>query len=119
MLSGQDKVATDVAVVKWMIETARPLTSSGHPAFHDMMWAASGGRYKGPCYSTVSNILAQLASDGKRECKRFINQLEEGGHPDRGPDYRLSALLSISLNEPVTCLSHSTEHDISYRTGYR
>ena len=27
----------------------------------------------------MSNILAQLASDGKRECKRFINQLEKGG----------------------------------------
>lgn len=44
-----------------------------------MMQAASGGRYKGPCYQTVSTLLKQMANAGQRACQDFINQLMEGG----------------------------------------
>ena len=32
LLSGQEKLAADVAVVEWIIDTVRPLTVSEHPS---------------------------------------------------------------------------------------
>jgi len=44
-LSGQEKLAADVAVLEWIVDTARPLTVSQHSKFRKMMQASSGVRY--------------------------------------------------------------------------
>jgi hypothetical protein len=59
LLSGQEKLATDVAVVEWIVDTATPLTVSAvsqHPKFRKMMQASSGLRYHGPCLNFVPKV---------------------------------------------------------------
>jgi UDP-N-acetylmuramate: L-alanyl-gamma-D-glutamyl-meso-diaminopimelate ligase len=56
--------AADVAVVEWIIDTARPLTVSEHPKFRKMMQASSAGRYHGPCYETVHGLTMHLSQNG-------------------------------------------------------
>ena len=75
LLSGQEKLAADVAVVEWIIETARPLTVSQHKKFRKMMEACSAGRYHGPCYQTVLGLTMQLSENGKDTASTFLNRL--------------------------------------------
>ncbi len=49
LMSGQEKLAADVAVVEWIIDTPRTLTVSEHQKFRKMMQESSTGRYHGPC----------------------------------------------------------------------
>ena len=79
LLSGQEKLAADVAVVEWIIETARPLTVSQHKKFRKMMEACSAGRYHGPCYQTVLGLTMQLSENGKDAASTFLNRLMTDG----------------------------------------
>ena len=79
LLSGQEKLGADVAVVEWIIETARPLTVSQHKKFRKMMEACSAGRYHGPCYQTVLGLTMQLSENGKDAASTFLNRLMTDG----------------------------------------
>ena len=79
LLSGQEKLAADVAVVEWIIVTARPLTVSQHKKFRKMMEACSAGRYHGPCYQTVLGLTMQLSENGKDAASTFLNRLMTDG----------------------------------------
>ena len=79
LLSGQEKLAADVAVVEWIIDTARPLTVSEHPKFRKMMQASSAGRYHGPCYETVHGLTMHLSQNGKDAASNFLHRLMTDG----------------------------------------
>ena len=79
LLSGQQKLAADVAVVEWIIDTARPLTVSEHPKFRKMMQASSAGRYHGPCYETVHGLTMHLSQNGKDAASNFLHRLMTDG----------------------------------------
>ena len=49
LLSSQEKLVADVAVVEWIIDTVRPLTVSEYQKFRKMIQESSPGRYHGPC----------------------------------------------------------------------
>jgi hypothetical protein len=76
MLSGAQKLAADVAGVKWLVEDARPLTATSTPAFTAYMHAATGGRYGGACYSTNRSIVTKLAQESKDRASSFLASLE-------------------------------------------
>ena len=113
LLSGQEKLAADVAVVEWIIDTARPLTVSEHPKFRKMMQASSAGRYHGPCYETVHGLAMHLSQDGKDAASNFLHRLmTDGTKAVVGADFWSSsghALLGVSTFQPIHNICQQAE----------
>jgi hypothetical protein len=78
-MSGQEKLAADVAVVEWIIDTFSPLTVSQHKKFRKMIQASSVDHYHGPYYQTVLGLTMQLSENGKDTASTFLNRLMTDG----------------------------------------
>jgi hypothetical protein len=79
MLKGDAKLVVDVAVVQYIVATCKPLTTPQHPAFKNMMAAASDGKYSGLCYLSTKEVLHRLSREGKEAASDFINHLQDNG----------------------------------------